>query len=97
MTRRIGCWLVLLPFLLIAGACPPAIAVPLAPALDRDGVRAVLLAAEVARAGPFASSDARPPTWSPIVRQWWAAFSWRGGRRQVLRSADLPPDRWWQA
>jgi hypothetical protein len=59
-SRPIGCWFVLLPFLLIAGACTPAVGVPRAPVLDREAAGALLAAAEVARAAAYASSDPRP-------------------------------------
>jgi len=36
-----------------------------------------------------------PRSWSRIVRQWWAALGWTGGRWLVLRAADLSPDQWW--
>jgi len=60
MTRSVGCWLVLLPFLLIAGACAPAVLVRPAPSLERVGVAAILVAAEAARAGALASADLGP-------------------------------------
>ncbi len=59
MRRPIGCWLVLLPLLLLAGACAPALLLR-APMLDREGAAAVLAAAEVARADAFASADPGP-------------------------------------
>jgi hypothetical protein len=157
---RIGCWLVLLPVLLVAGACVPAVVVPRAPALDRDAATPLLVAAEVARTEAYANTDPRPLRglfadsaiarlvpelarlrqrreqvedravtrrlvhwagaegsgegvlevtgerrivlatgpprgWSRIVRQWWAALGWTGGRWLVLRAADLPPSQWW--
>jgi hypothetical protein len=159
--RPIGCWLILLPLLLVAGSCAPAVAVLRAPVLDRGGAEAILVAAEAARAEAFAAADPRglralfsdsamavfrpelarlqqrgqrieegattrhlvhwaaaegsgegvlemagaqrvvvvaapPGAWSRIVRQWWAAVEWRGGRWLVLRCADLPPDQWWK-
>ena len=162
MKRPIGCWMVLLPFLLASGACAPAVAVLRSPVLDREGAAALLSAAEVARADAFATADpqplralfsdssiasfspelarlrqrgqrieelaasrrlvhwvgaagagegvlevtgeerfvvvAGPPrAWSRIVRQWWAAVHWTGGRWLVQRSGDLPPDQWWKA
>ena len=159
---QLGCWLVLLPFLLVAGACGPAVVMPRAPVLDREAATALLVAAEAARADAYSSSDPRPlrglfadssiarlvpelarlrqrglhveergvsrhlvhwagtagsgegvlevsgerrlalatgppRAWSRIVRQWWAALGWNGGRWLVLRSADLPPDQWWKS
>jgi hypothetical protein len=41
-------------------------------------------------------SEGPPRAWSRIVRQWWAAVGWSGGRWLVLRSADLPPNQWWR-
>jgi hypothetical protein len=161
MKRPVGCWLVLLPLLLLASACAPAVAVLRLPVLDREGAAALLDAAEVAQADAYASADPRPlrvlfsdaaiagltselarlrqrgqrieeraasrrlvhwaggegagegvlevageqrvvlvagppRSWSRIVRQWWAAVHWNGGRWQVHRSADLPPDQWWK-
>jgi hypothetical protein len=161
MKRPIGCWLVLLPLLLFAGACEPAVAVLRPPVLDRAGAAAILVAAEAARSEAFAAADPRPlrslftdsaiavfrpelarlqqrgqrieeraatrrlvhwtasegrgegvlevagaqrivvvaappRAWSRIVRQWWAAVQWTGGRWLVLRCADLPPDQWWK-
>jgi hypothetical protein len=60
MKRAVGCWLVLLPFLLLAGACAPTVAVLRPPVLDREGAAALLVAAEVARADAYASADPRP-------------------------------------
>jgi hypothetical protein len=58
--RPIGCWLVLLPFLLVAGACAPAVALLRAPVLDRGSTAAILVAAEVARADAYAAADPSP-------------------------------------
>jgi 3-oxoacyl-[acyl-carrier-protein] synthase III len=58
--RPIGCWLLLLPLLLLAGACTPTVVLLRAPVLDREGVDALLVAAEVARADAFTNADPRP-------------------------------------
>jgi hypothetical protein len=60
MTRQIGCWLVLLPLLLVAGACAPAVVLVRAPVLDRQGVAVLLVAAEAARADALANADPQP-------------------------------------
>jgi hypothetical protein len=41
------------------------------------------------RAGPV-------PGWSRIVRQWFAALRWSGGRWLVVEARDLPPPQWWK-
>jgi hypothetical protein len=161
MKRPLGCWLVLLPLLLLAGGCAPTFAVLRSPVLDREAALVLLSRAEVARGTAFATADARslralfsdaaiagfspelaslrqrgqrieeraasrrlvhwaaaegagegvlevageqrvvlvagpPRDWSRIVRQWWAAVQWTGGRWLVSDSADLPPDQWWK-
>jgi hypothetical protein len=57
--RQFGCWLVLLPLLLLAGACSPAITVLRSPVLDREAATTLLTRAEVALADAFAAADAR--------------------------------------
>jgi hypothetical protein len=43
------------------------------------------------------SADQPNPTWSAIVRQWWARLQYADGRWWVVDQEDLAPDRWRQA
>jgi hypothetical protein len=60
MRRPLGCWLVVLPWLLLAGACASAVGVLHPPVLDRDRVAGLLAAAEVAPEGALAGADPQP-------------------------------------
>jgi hypothetical protein len=52
---------------------------------------------EVAGEQRLRGKDEPAGGWSRIVRQWFAAVRWSGGRWLVVEARDLPPPQWWKA